>query len=205
APERLPGEPPLLRWVLQEVEPREVRSLTYLVEAQPQEATPYLEWPIRQANVFTESNQTGPGLAIRQIRAPDFTAGRPGTIEANLTQQGEAPLPIEVRVEAPGGWTIAPPTQNATLPPRGHLRLEFQATPPILAAGSDVATLRVLYEGGQVERKFTLFAGPDPVPLGAALGAVGLLALVLYLRQRLRQTRKKDTLNLLREMRRRIR
>jgi len=155
SPAKILTSDPVIKWVLNDLDPYETRTISYEVPVVLGEYSPYVYWPVSQMNVIYKKPPEL--IKILGMSTPYLTAGKTGEVSVTLTNQDTKPADIVAKLELPANWGITPDKIVTTLPPMESNTLIFFVTPPVYtASGTHTITLRASYDARELVRDSTV-------------------------------------------------
>jgi len=188
---------PVVEWRMEDIDFYETRRIAYKIPATPVEFEPYVNWPLRQVNIFYEISPPAEGIEISSIETSSLYPGSPGELGVRLENKGVVPLNATLFVSPPAGWEAEPESYALTLAPSSAEALNFTITPADdVSLGVYTVMLRLEYEGVAETRAVSMFVGRREegleIPLVALLIALLLLLFMIgYLVRRIYRRRRK--------------
>jgi len=175
---------PVVKWVLENLEPYETRTISYSIARILPDYTSYAYWPVKQLTVVYE--RPTEFFKVTDLVAPTLIVGENGVLRARLMNMNTTRMSITVRLSLPAGWASVPTELAAELDPRDAAEFTFSIRCPGEATpGLYLGELRATYAGGELVQGVTFsVARPslqlwDYVPYLVALGCVIVVGAVL--------------------------
>ncbi len=161
SPAKILTSDPVIKWVLDDLDPYETRTISYEVPVVLGEYSPYVYWPVSQMNVIYKKPPEL--IKILGMSTPYLAAGKTGEVSVTLTNQDTKPVDIAAKLELPANWGITPDKIVTTLPPMESNTLIFFVMPPVYtASGTYTITLRAPYDTQELVRDNTVVVlGPS--------------------------------------------
>ncbi len=142
---------PVVKWVIEDLQPYETRTISYRVPVILDEYSAYVYWPVKQTSIIYEKPPEL--IEVSRISTPELFPGTTEEISIGLRNLDTKPVNLTAKLELPANWGITPDKIVTTIPPRDSSTLSFLVTPPSqAAAGTHTMTLRISYDG----REFTV-------------------------------------------------
>lgn len=175
---------PVVRWVLENLEPYETRTISYSVNQVLSDYSSYAYWPLQQVNVVYQ--RPTEFFKITALATSTITRGKGGEIRTTLMNINTKPTTVTVSPNLPTGWTSAPPELSTQLTPKNTAEFTFEVkcpktVEPGLYSGGILAT----YEGGSLTRDATFevesppgFQLQDYLPYLTILGIAAVIGVV---------------------------
>jgi len=175
---------PVVRWILENLEPYETRTISYSINRILPDYSSYAYWPLQQVNVVYQ--RPTEFFTVTGLVAPTVVAGGSGTVGVTLMNINTKPMTITVSLSLPTGWTASPPELSAQLAPRDAAEFTFEVRSSETAeAGLYSGEVQATYEGGSLTEDMTFivqspsaFRIQDYLPYLAALGVVAVIGVV---------------------------
>jgi len=142
---------PVVKWIIEDLQPYEARTISYRVPVILDEYSAYVYWPVKQTSIIYEKPPEL--IEVSRISTPELFPGTTEEISIGLRNLDTKPVNLTAKLELPVNWGITPNKIVTTIPPRDSSTLSFLVTPPSQAvAGTHTITLRISYDG----REFTV-------------------------------------------------
>ncbi|RMF90992.1 MAG: hypothetical protein D6733_02505 [Methanobacteriota archaeon] len=191
---------PVIKWALEDLDFYETRTIDYEVPVALNEYTPYVNWPLRQLNIFYTITRPREDVEISKAEASTLSPGESGTLSVTVSNKGAASVNTTLLVEPPTGWAVEPEKVIYVFAPSSKEVFNFTITPPEeTTLGVYGATLRLSYQDTAVTKDLSLFVREPPAESPLMLWLlwlllVALLAVIAYYGRRIYRGRKKKVM-----------
>jgi NPCBM-associated, NEW3 domain of alpha-galactosidase len=183
---------PVVKWALEDIDFYEIRTIDYVVHRVLEEYSAYVNWPLRQLNIFYSITPPRPEVEISNVETSTLYPGKRGNFSVTVSNTGRAPLNGILSVELLLGWGVGPENITLHLNPSEERVLSFTVYPPESATlGVYTTSLKMTYNGGTAAKDVILFVKePPPWESPIMLWIISLLLIIILTLTYLR--RKKD-------------
>ncbi|MFQ5800876.1 MAG: NEW3 domain-containing protein, partial [Candidatus Hydrothermarchaeales archaeon] len=163
-----------------------------------EEYSPYVNWPLRQLNIFYSITPPREEVEISKVETSTLSPGKSGNLSVTATNLGRVPLNVTLTVGLPSGWDVEPESIILRFNPLEEKVLSFIVLPPENATlGVYTATLKLTYNGETATKDVSMFVrepSPEESPIMLWILSVLLiiiLILIFYLGRRIYKKRRK--------------
>lgn len=175
---------PVVKWVLENLESHETRTISYSIARILPDYTSYAYWPVKQLTVVYERAEVF--FKVVDLVTPTLMIGENGTVKVSLLNMNTHPMNVVVSLDLPTGWVCSPEQLSTELNPRDAAEFSFSITCPLgIDSGLYLGELHATYGGGEFTQGLTFNVTQpsvqfrDYVPYLAALGCAVAIAVIV--------------------------
>jgi hypothetical protein len=185
---------PVVRWAMEDIDFFETRIITYEVSRGLEEYTSYVNWPLKQFNIFYDIILPKKEIVISNIETTTFSPGQAGSILVTVANTEKVPINVTMTLGRPSGWKADPEGLELNFFPLEEKVLNITLVPPKDAVlGVYTITLKMDYVGKTTTKDLSVFVREPPLKLDWVWKVlyVALLILLIYIGRRVYKRRKK--------------
>jgi len=175
---------PVVKWVLENLESHETRTISYSIARILPDYTSYAYWPVKQLTVVYERVEMF--FKVVDLVTPTLVIGENGTVKVSLLNMNTHAMNVIISLDLPTGWVCSPEQLSTELNPRDAAEFSFSVTCPAkIDPGLYLGELHATYEGGEFTQGLTFNVTQptvqlrDYVPYLVVLGCAVAIAVIV--------------------------